>query len=349
MVVTAPDLIDRTAIVGMGKPFEEEKEADRETKCVLEAKFQAVRRKLLGCILIGVSEGLRHRRAHEPVPKPLPRMDDFAEWTYRCEAGLGWERGTIMKVYREALTECAADIAELDTIASGLLRFMLENPDGWRGSIAMLGAHLNRMDGGRATELFAATGARMGAHNIGFDAVIWDRLLVPAGWPVIPLDRWDCTAFRCRLARLPAGLGQAAACLGLPPKDEAGKKLVLSLSNRDLTANPITDAERAIADAYVRQDTELCRLIDRRVPKIPEQWRAVFEFDYELNERGLPLDVPTIEKLLVVRDAETKRLQAQFATLTDGGLASPKQNKKLKAKLATLGVNLSNLQHDTLV
>jgi DNA polymerase len=150
------------------------------------------------------------------------------------------------------------------------------------------------------------------------------------------------------LARLPAGLGQAAACLGLPPKDEAGKKLVLSLSKRDLTANPVTDAERAIADAYVRQDTELCRLIDRRVPEIPEQWRAVFEFDYELNERGLPLDVPTIEKLLVVRDAETKRLQAQFATLTDGGLASPKQNKKLKAKLATLGVNLPNLQHHTL-
>jgi hypothetical protein len=150
MVVTAPDLIDRTAIVGMGRPFEEEKEADRETERVMEAKFQAAWPKLLGCILKAVSEGLRHRRAGEPVPKPLPRMADFAEWTYRCEVGLGWERGTIMQAYREALTEYAADIAELDTIASGLLRFMLDNPDGWRGSIAMLGAHLNRMDGGRA-------------------------------------------------------------------------------------------------------------------------------------------------------------------------------------------------------
>jgi hypothetical protein len=150
MVVAAPDLIDRTAIIGMGTPFEEEKEASRETERVLEAKFQAAWPKLLGCILKAVSEGLRHLRADEPVPKPLPRMADFAEWTYRCEAGLGWERGTILKAYREALDEYARDIAELDTIASGLLQFMLDNPDGWRGSVAMLGAHLNRMDGGRA-------------------------------------------------------------------------------------------------------------------------------------------------------------------------------------------------------
>src|SRR5215472_8841154 len=150
MVVTAPDLIDRTAIVGMGRPFEEEKEADRETERVMEAKFQAAWPKLLGCILAAVSEGLRHLQADEPVPKPLPRMADFAEWTYRCEAGLGWQRGTILKAYREALDEYARDIAELDTIASGLLQFMLDHPDGWRGSVAMLGAHLNRMDGGRA-------------------------------------------------------------------------------------------------------------------------------------------------------------------------------------------------------
>jgi hypothetical protein len=151
MVITAPDLVDRTAIIGMGTPFEEEKESGRETERVLEARFRAAWPKLLGCILKAVSEGLRHLQAGEDVPKPLPRMADFAEWTYRCEAGLGWERGTILKAYREALDEYARDIAELDAIASGLLQFMLDHPDGWRGSVAMLGAHLNRMDGGRTT------------------------------------------------------------------------------------------------------------------------------------------------------------------------------------------------------
>jgi hypothetical protein len=151
MVVTAPDLIDRTAIVGMGSPFEEDNEGNREEERVLEEVFTKAWPTLFGCILRAVVEGLRHLRAGEPVPKPLPRMADFSAWTYRCEAGLGWDRGTILHAYREALQEYSKDIAELDSIASGLLGFMLDHPDGWRGSIAMLGAHLSKLDGGRPT------------------------------------------------------------------------------------------------------------------------------------------------------------------------------------------------------
>jgi hypothetical protein len=151
MVVTAPDLIDRTAIIGMGPPFEEENESKRKEERVLEAEFRAAWPKLFGCVLKAVVEGLRHLRAGEGVPGQLPRMADFASWTYRCEAGLGWERGTILQAYRESLDEYAKDIAELDTIASSLLQFMLDHSDGWRGSVALLGAELNRLDGGRAT------------------------------------------------------------------------------------------------------------------------------------------------------------------------------------------------------
>jgi hypothetical protein len=150
MVVTAPDLIDRTAIIGMGPPFEEANEVNRETERVLDEAFQTAWPKLLGCIFKAVSVGLQHRKAGELVPKPLPRMADFAEWTYRGETGLGWPHGTILKAYRESLDEYARDIAELDTVAASLLQFMLDRPDGWRGPIALLGAHLNRMDGGRA-------------------------------------------------------------------------------------------------------------------------------------------------------------------------------------------------------
>jgi hypothetical protein len=121
MVVTAPDLIDRTAIIGMGSPFEEDNEGNREEERVLEQAFQEASPALFGCILRAVVEGLRHLRKGESVPKPLPRMADFAAWTYRCEAGLGWERGTILKAYREALQDYSRDIAELDPIAAGLL------------------------------------------------------------------------------------------------------------------------------------------------------------------------------------------------------------------------------------
>jgi DNA polymerase len=198
--------------------------------------------------------------------------------------------------------------------------------------------------------LFAAvvSGSRVVAHNAQFDATVWERLLVPRGWPAIPPERWDCTMFRCRLARLPASLDKAAEALDLPPKDQSGKRFVLSLSRRDLEAEPLTDEERGIADGYVRQDVELCRMIDRRVPEIPEQWREVFEFDQELNRRGMPVDLDAVSKVIVVRDQETLRLGAKFRQLADGRLASPKQNAKFKAALAELGVELLNLQRETL-
>jgi hypothetical protein len=151
MVVTAPDLIDRTAIIGMGAPFEEDNEGNREEERVLEQAFAKAWPALFGCVLRAVVEGLQHLRAAKAVPKPLPRMADFAAWTYRCEAGLGWRRGTILRAYRDALLDYSKDIAELDSVAAGLLAFMLDHPGGWRGSIAMLGAYLSKQDGGRAT------------------------------------------------------------------------------------------------------------------------------------------------------------------------------------------------------
>jgi DNA polymerase len=193
-----------------------------------------------------------------------------------------------------------------------------------------------------------AAGCRVVAHNYQFDRAIWDRHMVPLGWPAIPLERWSCTALRCRLARLPAGLEQVAEVLGLPPKDAFGKRFVLSLSKRDLDAEPLTEDERRIVAAYVRQDVGLCRIIDRLLPELPEQWRELFEFDHELNARGMPGDIPAVEKLIVVRDAENLRLNAEFKRLTDGELESPKQVEKLRVKLAGLGVDLPDLQRETL-
>jgi hypothetical protein len=151
MVITAPDLIDRSVIIGMGSPFEEDNEKEREEERVLEKAFAAAWPKLFGCILDAVVAGLGHLLTEGPIPRPLPRMADYAAWTYRCEAGLGWERGTILRAYQESIQEYARDIAELDAVASGLLRLMLDRPDGWRGTVAMLAAELGRLDGGRST------------------------------------------------------------------------------------------------------------------------------------------------------------------------------------------------------
>ena len=67
----------------------------------------------------------------------------------------------------------------------------------------------------------ALAAAHVVAHNYQFDRTVWRRFMVPLGLPEIPLARWDCTSFRARLARLPAGLDEAAEALGLAQRKDA--------------------------------------------------------------------------------------------------------------------------------
>jgi hypothetical protein len=150
MVVKEPDHADRTVIIGMGRAFEDENEGKRKTEALLDAEFIKVWPKLFGCILDAVVEGLRRQRAKEPTPAHLPRMADFAVWAGRCETGLGWPPGTILTAYRAAIEEYAQDIAELDSVASATIAFMLKHPDGWKGTVTLLLALLGQADGGRA-------------------------------------------------------------------------------------------------------------------------------------------------------------------------------------------------------
>jgi DNA polymerase len=192
-----------------------------------------------------------------------------------------------------------------------------------------------------------AGGCRVSAHNFGFDKAVWHRLLVPLGWPAIPLDRWTCTAFRARLARLPAGLEVAARVLRLPwQKDAAGKKFMRSLIKRDLKTHPLTEEERDRLAAYCVIDVETLRALDCALPEIPDEWRELFELDHVMNTRGMPVNLDVVRRLVVVRDAENKRLQTRFRKVS--GLNSLDQIQALRERLSDLGVELPDLQHETL-
>jgi DNA polymerase len=201
------------------------------------------------------------------------------------------------------------------------------------------------------TDLYRAivAGYRVVAHNFQFDRAVWDELMLLYGAPDIPLERWDCTAFRARLARLPASLGECALALGLEvQKDTAGRRFMRSLTRRDLEANPPTDEQWKHLTNYVRQDVEVLRALDRQLPSMPDEWRPIFELDAELNARGKPVDLETVKKSITVRDGENRRFTGEFRELTNGEPASPKQVSKFRAKLKDLGVDLPNLKRETL-
>jgi DNA polymerase len=199
------------------------------------------------------------------------------------------------------------------------------------------------------------SGARIVAHHYQFERAIYRQHLVPLGWPEIADGQWDCTAFRARLARLPATLKELAATLATPHQKADGK--VMQRINKLLKAGKAVPEElKQESYSYCMADVETLRDVDQALAEVPDAWRRIIAMDRELNDNGLPFDPSEVAKLIVVRDTENARLDAMFkallgvdeATTGKDTLRSTRQVEKLRAKLASLGVDLPDLAKQTL-
>lgn len=72
------------------------------------------------------------------------------------------------------------------------------------------------------------------AHNAAFEIAVWSKICCERwGWPVVPLERWFCTAAKGSAANQPRNLAELVKRLGLGKeyqKDERGKELIKLLS-----------------------------------------------------------------------------------------------------------------------
>ncbi|NLE40553.1 MAG: hypothetical protein GX615_01820, partial [Lentisphaerae bacterium] len=86
------------------------------------AAFTALRPRILGALLDGLSTGLR--KLPETQVKNLPRMADFARFGVAAETGLGLEPGSFLAAYR-ANRKAANDVAlEASPVASAIDKLM---------------------------------------------------------------------------------------------------------------------------------------------------------------------------------------------------------------------------------
>lgn len=193
------------------------------------------------------------------------------------------------------------------------------------------------------------------AFNANFERVC---LSAWSGRPMPP-EEWRCTMVRALELGLPGSLAGAGEALGLPAdklKDPKGRALIQYFSkpcrptrtNGGRTRNlPAHDPEKwALYKAYNRQDvvTEQELLKRLSVVDIPDREQRLWALDQRINDSGVLLDVPMIEK--IVRHDETKRaeLAEEAARLT--GLKNPNSVAQLKAWLASRGVTISGLAKD---
>lgn len=175
------------------------------------------------------------------------------------------------------------------------------------------------------------------AHNAPFDAAILQNVLgIEATW----FDTLMCA----RAAGLPGKLGSIGEVLGIGGKDPHGKRLiemVCKVKCRGGKPDYVT-GNKHLWDAllaYNITDVERLRDIYEQVKEFVEP--EVMTVDRVINERGIPIDIDLLERLLLTYDENERRCKESFVELTDD--VNPKSVPQVKAWLNRQGFAIKAL------
>ena len=192
------------------------------------------------------------------------------------------------------------------------------------------------------------------AFNSQFERVCLSRFLgLPTGKYLDP-KQWRCSMVWSAYMGLPLSLEGVGAVLGLDKqKLTEGRDLIRyfcvpcqpTKSNGNRTRNMPTDAadkwERFVA--YNLRDVETEVQIQDRLKKFPvpeEVWHE-FHMDQEINDRGILVDMPFVEKAIELDDITKRELMSVMQEQT--GLDNPNSVVQMKGWLADNGLEMDTL------
>lgn len=193
-----------------------------------------------------------------------------------------------------------------------------------------------------------ASGGRFVAHNAPFERTLWNRCLVGKyypNWPKLQIEQCDCTMARALAVHLPANLEELAGVLGLPlQKDKIGHGLMMKMA-RPRKVHPDgriewwnTPENIQREGEYCDQDVEVETLADDKLPALSVEERRLWELDQKINDRGIMLDVPMIEKCVAVLEVAQERANARMKDLTAGAVEKCSEALKLVNWLQGRGI-----------
>lgn len=177
----------------------------------------------------------------------------------------------------------------------------------------------------------------------------------------MPPEEWRCTMVKALTLGLPGSLAGAGEALGLPAeklKDPQGKALIQFFSkpckatrtNGQRTRNlPEHDpAKWQLYKNYNRQDVVTEQEILRKLSiyKTPESEQELWALDQHMNDNGVKLDIPMVEKIVEYDTQRRQELQEEAQELT--GLQNPNSLAQLKRWLAEQGVEMTSVTKDTI-
>lgn len=169
-----------------------------------------------------------------------------------------------------------------------------------------------------------AAGREVVAHNAAFELAIWNNVCVPKyGWPVLRASQMRCTMAQAYSMALPGSLDKAAAAVGIDQrKDVAGGRVMLQLSRPkpDGAFWRAADAPEKFETlyAYCRQDVEVERALDKRLFHLSPEEHRLWVLDQKINERGVQVDLRSIDIAIRLVENEKARLDAEMLRTTGG-------------------------------
>lgn len=190
------------------------------------------------------------------------------------------------------------------------------------------------------------------AHNAPFEQAVWKYIMVRVwGFAPIPIRRWACTMAKAFAHGLPGSLEAALKALPIAyEKDMEGRRIMLKLSKPKKDGSfwtyDQTPGEFEYLYKYCRGDVVGERALDNYLRDLSPIEQRMWEIDQRMNQEGIYVDLPLIDKAKELADEHKRRLKSECKQLTDG--IAPTQRKLLLGWLRRQGVELKNTKKHTL-
>lgn len=140
-IATPGDLQERSVLVSLPSILEDE----RREENTFWADFEAVRPRIFGALLSGVSAALRN--ADHVHLERKPRMADFAVRATAMEDAFGWEPGSFVAVYQANRQQASETLLANEPIADAIEKLLGDGGSVWSGTatelLKMLGFYVN--------------------------------------------------------------------------------------------------------------------------------------------------------------------------------------------------------------
>lgn len=209
---------------------------------------------------------------------------------------------------------------------------------------------------------FIARGGIVVAHNAMFERTAWsfmkDKYKLHH-WPDLQIKQQRCTMAKAVVLNLPAGLEQLGEVLALKhQKDIVGnalmKKMAKPIANKYSKELKWNDAPENITrlGTYCDGDIDAETEADETLPDLSAFEQQIWELDQIINDRGIPLDLPSIVRAIDVVEYAKKRANLIMKELTGGAVEKCSQVQEIVKWVNTQGIACTSFKkgdHDDLI